>query len=105
MPDENVDELRGKELSVPVKAAKQQQKIKAFPDVIAGHMEDDKDLIIILEEINPHQKSSTYGKPFHVVTSVKGKPPDECHCTTFRFSSMIGLVWIVSNCLSEQIYR
>ena len=44
---------------------------------LAGHMEDDKDLIIILEEINPHQKSSTYGKPFHVVTSVKGKPPDE----------------------------
>ena len=40
-------------------------------------MEDDKDLIIILEEINPHQKISTNGKPFHVVTSVKGKPPDE----------------------------
>ena len=40
-------------------------------------MEDDKDLIIISEEINPHQKGSTYGKPFHVVTSVKGKPPDE----------------------------
>ena len=40
-------------------------------------MEDDKDLIIISEEIDPHQKSSTYGKPFHVVTSVKGKPPDE----------------------------
>ena len=40
-------------------------------------MEDDKDLIIISEEINLHQKSSTYGKPFHVVTSVKGKPPDE----------------------------
>ena len=40
-------------------------------------MEDDKDLIIILEEIDSHQKSSTYGKPFHVATSVKGKPPDE----------------------------
>ena len=40
-------------------------------------MEDDKDLIIISEEINLHQKSSTYGKPFHVVTSVKGKPLDE----------------------------
>ena len=36
----------------------------------------DKDLIIILEEIDPHQRSSTYGKPFHVPTSVKGKPPD-----------------------------
>ena len=35
------------------------------------------DLIIISEEINPHQKSSTYGKPFHVATSVKGKPLDE----------------------------
>ena len=40
-------------------------------------MEDDKDLIIISEEINPHQKNSTYGKPFHVMTSVKGKPLDE----------------------------
>ena len=40
-------------------------------------MEDDKDLIIILEEIGPHQKSSSCGKPFCVVTSVKGKPPDE----------------------------
>ena len=39
-------------------------------------MEEDKDLIIISEEINPHQRSSTYGKPFHITTSVKGKPPD-----------------------------
>ena len=39
-------------------------------------MEEDKDLIIISEEIDPHQSSSTYGKPFHVTTSVKGKPPD-----------------------------
>ena len=39
-------------------------------------MEEDKDLIIILEEINPHQRSSTYGKPFQVATSVKGKPPE-----------------------------
>ena len=38
-------------------------------------MEDNKDLIIISEEINPHQRSSTYGKPFHVATSVKAKPP------------------------------
>ena len=57
MPDENVDELQGKELSVHVKPVKQQQKIKALPYVIAGHTEDDKDLIIILEEINPHQKA------------------------------------------------
>ena len=40
-------------------------------------MEDDKDLIIISEEIDPHQKISSYGKPFHVATCVKGKPPDE----------------------------
>ena len=53
------------------------KNLTALPDVIAGHTEDDKDLIIILEEINPHQKSSTYGKPFCVETSVKGKPPDE----------------------------
>ena len=76
MPDENDNEIPGKEVSVPVKPAKQQQKIKALPDVIAGHTEEDKDLIIILEEIDPHQRSSTYGKPFHVATSVKGKPPD-----------------------------
>ena len=64
MPDENVDELQGKEVSVPMKPAKQQQKIRVLPDVIAGHMEDDKDLIIIMEEINPHQKISTYGNHF-----------------------------------------
>ena len=39
-------------------------------------MEEDKDFIIILEEIDPQQRSSTYGKLFHVTTSVKGKPPD-----------------------------
>ena len=39
MPGENVDELQGKEVSVPVKPAKQQCRIKALPDVIASHME------------------------------------------------------------------
>ena len=29
-----------------------------------------------MEEIDPHQRSPTYGKPFCVATSVKGKPPD-----------------------------
>ena len=74
--DENDDEIPGKEVSVPIKPAKQQWKIKALPDVIASHTEEDKDLIIISEEINPHQRSSTYGKPLHVTTSVKGKLPD-----------------------------
>ena len=64
-------------MSVLAKPAKQQWKIKALPDVIAGHTEEDKDLIIILEEIDPHQRSSTYGKPFCVTTSVKEKPPDK----------------------------
>ena len=68
IPDDNDDEITGKEVSVLVKPAKRQQKIKALPDVIAGHMEEDKDIIIILEEINPHQRSSTYGKPFCVTT-------------------------------------
>ena len=77
MPDENDNEIPGKEVSVPAKPAKQQWKIKALPDVIAGHMEEDKDLIIISEEIDPHQRSSMYGKPFHFTTSVKGKPPDK----------------------------
>ena len=74
--DENDDEIPGKEVSVLIKPAKRQWKIKALPDVIASHTEEDKDLIIISEEIDPHQRSSTYGKPFHVTTSVKGKPPD-----------------------------
>ena len=76
MPDDNDDEITAKEVSVPAKPAKQQWKIKALPDVIAGHTEEDKDLIIIWEEINQHQRNSTYGTPFRVTTSVKGKPPD-----------------------------
>ena len=74
--DENDDRIAGKEVCVSIKPVKRQQKIKALPDVIAGHMEEDKDLIIISEEINPHQRSSMYGKPFCITTSVKGKPPD-----------------------------
>ena len=34
MPDENDDEIPGKEVSVLAKPAKQQWKIKALPDVI-----------------------------------------------------------------------
>ena len=74
--DENEDEIPGKEVSVLIKPAKRQWKIKALPDVIASHMEEDKDLSIISEEIDPHQRSSMYGKPFCIATSVKGKPPD-----------------------------
>ena len=74
--DENDNEIPGKEVSVPIKPAKKQWKIKALPDVISSHMEEDKDLIIILGAIDPHQRSSTYGKPFCITTSVKGKPPD-----------------------------
>ena len=74
--DENDDRKPGKEVSVSIKPLKSQRKIKALPDVIASHMGEDKDLIIILEDIDPHQRSSMYGKPFHVTTSVKGKPPD-----------------------------
>ena len=70
--DENDDKIPGKEVSVLIKPAKRQWKNNALPDVIAGHTEEDEDLIIILEEIDPHQRSSTYGKPFHVTTSVKG---------------------------------
>ena len=72
--DENDDGIPGKEVSI--KPAKRQWKIKALPKVIASHLEEDKDLIIISEEIDPHQRSSTYGKPFRIATSVKGKPPD-----------------------------
>ena len=44
--DKNEDEIPGKEVSVLIKPVKRQQKIKALPDVIASHMEEDKDLII-----------------------------------------------------------
>ena len=74
--DENDDGIPGKEVSVSIKPAKRQRKIKALPEVIAGHMEEDKDLIIISKEIDPHQGSSTYGKLFCITTSVKGKPSD-----------------------------
>ena len=74
--DENNDGIPGKEVSVSIKPVKRQRKIKALPEVIGGHTEEDKDLIIISEEINPHQRSSMYGKLFHITTSVKGKPPD-----------------------------
>ena len=82
MPDENDDEIPGKEVSVLAKPAKQQQKIKALPDVIAGHMEEDKDLIIISEEIDPHQRSSTYGKPCW-------KPPSPFSNVHFRNTTKI----------------
>ena len=87
MYDENDNEIPGKEVSVLMKPAKQQWKIKALPDVIAGHVEEDKDLIIILEEINPHQRSSTYGKPFHVATSVKRKPPHNSVVVLNKFTT------------------
>ena len=74
--DANEDKIPGKEVSVLIKHAKRQWKIKALPDVIAGHTGEDKDLIIVSEEINPHQRSSMYGKLFRITTSVKGKPPD-----------------------------
>ena len=74
--DENDDGIPGKEVLASIKPAKRQWKIKALPDVIASPMEEDKDLIIISEKIDPHQRSSMYGKLFCVTTSVKGKPPD-----------------------------
>ena len=49
---------------------------QSFTQSHCSHTEEDKDLIIISKEIDPHQRSSTYGKPFRIATSVKGKPPD-----------------------------
>ena len=46
MPDENDDEIPGKEVSVLAKPAKRQWKIKDLPDVIAGHTEEDKNFEI-----------------------------------------------------------
>ena len=52
--------------------AKQQRKIKPLPDPIAEMTSPDSHHLIILEELDPHSKSKTYGKSMCVVSRVKG---------------------------------
>ena len=46
--DENDDGIPGKEVSVSIEPVKRQWKIKALPEVIAGHREEDKDDLLPL---------------------------------------------------------
>ena len=46
--DENDDGIPGKEVSVSIEPVKRQWKIKALPEVIAGHTEEDKDDLLPL---------------------------------------------------------
>ena len=61
-------------MSTPVTkpSGKGQRKIKLLPDPIANMTSRDSHCQIILEELDPHSKSKTYGKSMHVVSRVKG---------------------------------
>ena len=66
--------LRMSNMSTPVTkpSAKWQRKIKPLPNPIANMTSADSHCLIILEELDPHSKSKTYGKSMHVVSRVKG---------------------------------
>ena len=55
--------LRMSNMSTPVTkpSAKWQRKIKPLPDPIASMTSADSHCLIILEELDPHSKSKTYG--------------------------------------------
>ena len=61
-------------ISTPVMkpSVKWQRKIKLLPDSIANMTSADSCHLVILEELDPHSKSKTYGKSLHVVSRVKG---------------------------------
>ena len=53
-------------------SVKWQRKIKPLPDSIANMTSADSHRLVMLEELDPHSKSKTYGKSLHVVSRVKG---------------------------------
>ena len=53
-------------------SAKWQRKIKLLPDPIADMTSADSHHLIILEDLDPHSKSKTYGKSMCLVSRVKG---------------------------------
>ena len=61
-------------MSTPVTkpSMKWQRKIKPLPDPIGDMTFADSHHLVILEELDPHSKSKTYGKSLHVVSRVKG---------------------------------
>ena len=58
-------------------SAKRRRKIKPFPGHIAEMTSTDSHHLIILEELDPHGKSKTYGKSMRVVSRVKGIEPND----------------------------
>ena len=58
-------------------SGKRQRKIKLLPKSIAEMTSTDSHHLIILEELDPHSKSKTYGKSMHVVSRVKGIEPTD----------------------------
>ena len=66
--------LRMSNMSTPVMkpSVKWQRKIKLLPDSIADITSVDSHCLDMLEELDPHSKSKTYGKSLHVVSRVKG---------------------------------
>ena len=53
-------------------SVKWRKKIKPLPDPIADMTSADSHCLIISEELDPHNKSKTYGKSLHVVSRGKG---------------------------------
>ena len=66
--------LQMSNMSTPVMkpSMKQQRKIKPLPDSITDMTSLDSHCLVMLEELDPHSKSKTYGKSLHVVSRVKG---------------------------------
>ena len=58
-------------------SAKWQRKIKPLPNHIVEMTSADSHRLIILEELDPHSKSKTYGKSMRVVSRVKGIEPND----------------------------
>ena len=71
--------LRIFDMATPVTkpSAKRQMKIKPLPNPIAEMTSTDSHRLFILEELDPHSKSKTYGKSMHVVSRVKGIEPND----------------------------
>ena len=65
--------LRICDMATPVTkpSGKQQRKIKPLPDPIAEMTSANSHRLIILEELDPHSKSKTYGKSMEVQVVVE----------------------------------
>ena len=61
-------------MSTPVTkpSVKKQREMKLLPGSIANMTSVDSHHLVMLEELDPHSKSKTYGKSLHVVSRIKG---------------------------------